>query len=100
MRTDGESLCAITINKWCELGFDQGFFPQMPHEACLFATVGAAIPGVIGKAWIATTAQLGLPFGLVIQPSCHNATFHAAGDAEFGRFLRDYNVLSLPKGLR
>lgn len=100
LRTDGESLWAITVNKWCELGFDRDFFIEMLQDAGFFATSTGGIAGVIGDAWVATPAELGLPFAQLSLPSHHDATFHPAGEAEFGRFLRDHSVLSLPKGMQ
>lgn len=98
LRTDGESLWAITVNKWCELGFDRDFFLELLLAQGFFATSTGAIAGLLGDAWVATPTELGLSFAKWSLPVRHDATFHPAGEADFGRFLREQSVLPMPRG--
>lgn len=96
LRTDGESLWAITSNKWCELGFDRDFFVKLLHAHGFLGTATGEIPGVIGDAWVATPVELGLAFEHWALPLRYDETFHPARDAGAGRFLRERSILPVP----
>jgi hypothetical protein len=96
LRVDGESLWAITSNKWCELGFDRDFFLTLLQAHGFLGTATGAIPDVIGDAWVATPAELGLQFEAWALPARYDETFHTMRDAGQGRFLRERSVLPVP----
>ena len=96
LRTDGESIWAITSNKWLELGFDRDFFMMLLHSHGFLGTATGAIANILGDAWVATPAEIGLPFEQWSLPSRYDDTFHAAGEADHGRFLRARSVLPVP----
>jgi hypothetical protein len=96
LRTDGESLWAITVNKWCELGFDRDFFIGLLHAHGFLGTATGTIPGLIGDAWVATPAALGLSFDEWALPLRYDETFHPVRDPGTGRFLRERSILPAP----
>ena len=93
LRTDGESLWAITMNKWCELDFDRDFFVGLLHKHGFFGTATGEIAGLIGHAWVATPFELGLSFDDWTLPSRYDDTFHPVRDGGQGRFLRERSIL-------
>jgi hypothetical protein len=96
LRVDGESLWAITSNKWCELGFDRDFFIALLHAHGFLGTSTGAIPNIIGDAWVGTPVEVGLPFEDWALPARFDETFHTMRDAGQGRFLRERSVLPVP----
>lgn len=53
LRYDGESVWAITCNKWLELGFSEEFFRSLFPRAGLHLEEIPATPGLAGRAWVA-----------------------------------------------
>jgi SAM-dependent methyltransferase len=94
IRYDGESLWAVMVNKWLELGFDQSFFSSLMLSNGFFLTRIPEVPGYVGNGWRATQAANGVNFADWVLPNSYSKTFHEpdASGTE-GRFCRAKSIL-------
>ncbi len=92
LRFDGESLWAIMVNKWLELGFDQDFFLDLLLRTGFFAEQIPPIPGHLGPGWRAYRNTNKLSMARWTLPSAFNESFHDSNGAG-SRFLRRVSQL-------
>lgn len=76
LRTDGESLWAISSNKWLELGFDKSFFTSMLLTLGLFLKKIEDIPSYVGCSYVAINSKETLKFGEMELPQEEDASWH------------------------
>lgn len=99
LRFDGESLWAITQNKWLELGFDREFFLNFMHRSGFLVSKVPALPGFVGEGWRAQTGPVGLPFEEWAFSETYSKTFHSNHiGSGYGRFCRETSQLPGLKG--
>lgn len=99
LRFDGESLWAITQNKWLELGFDREFFTAFMHRSGFLVSKVPAVQGFVGEGWMAQSGPEGVPFEEWMFSDEFSRTFHSSqGGSGHGRFCREISRLPGLKG--
>lgn len=88
IRFDGESLWAVMINKWLELGFDKSFFSSVLLDSGFFLEQIPEVSGYVGNGWRATQYEEKIPFSDWVLPKEFDQTFHAPDSSFGGRFCR------------
>lgn len=98
LRYDGESLWAITQNKWLELGFNKDFFISLLWEYNLFIssadTHGLGSPS---NNYLARKSNVWRNFSEILLPKKNDMTFHQIDPSHLGRFTKKKSLL--PGGL-
>jgi len=94
LRYDGESIWAITCNKWLELGFERNFFVKFMLSKGFLLSQVDPVEGFVGEGWCARVASLPMPFEEMLLPDWCDSTFYGSAHARgFGRFCRSESIL-------
>jgi 2-polyprenyl-3-methyl-5-hydroxy-6-metoxy-1,4-benzoquinol methylase len=98
LRFDGESLWAIMINSWLELGFDYDFFSDLMLKNGFFLTTIAAIGNLIGDGYMAKQSNGGIDLQDWALAATFRDTWHIDSAKGVASFSKKQSVLPGLKG--
>jgi O-antigen biosynthesis protein len=96
IRYDGESLWAVMVNKWLELGFDKSYFSELLLDCGFFLERIPAVSGYVGYGWRASQCEEEIFFDNWVLPKKFDSMFHTTELENCGgRFCR--SISGLPR---
>lgn len=93
LRFDGESLWAISMNNWLELGFSEDFFISLLAECGLFALIPNQQSQFTHGSYLAQKSNVEHSFSQVLLPSKCCRSFHEREFGVEGRFAKQCSIL-------
>jgi 2-polyprenyl-3-methyl-5-hydroxy-6-metoxy-1,4-benzoquinol methylase len=98
LRYDGESLWAIMVNSWLELGFDYDFFSDLMLKNGFFLTTIAGIGNLIGDGYMAKQCMNGIDLQDWALAASYRDTWHIDSVNGVASFSKRQSMLPGLKG--
>jgi 2-polyprenyl-3-methyl-5-hydroxy-6-metoxy-1,4-benzoquinol methylase len=98
LRYDGESLWAIMLNSWLELGFDYDFFSDLMLKNGFFLSTISGMGSLIGDGYMARQCENGISLQDWSLPVSHRDTWHIDNAGGIASFSKRHSVLPGLKG--